>query len=143
MEDQELLAAIGQVVVDAAVLEYFVAVLVAVIQGQGEEHAQMLAARPGAAMRQLWTLVGERSDRSDLKLACHDAQAVLNDRHVIAHSIALEQVEVRGQRAQVIWHPRSGRETRITAAQVLDHAHDVRIAARRVQKLIAAEAGVR
>lgn len=33
MEDQELLAAIGQVVVDAAALEYLVVVLVAVIEG--------------------------------------------------------------------------------------------------------------
>ena len=141
MEDQELLAAIGQVMVDAAVLEYFVAVLVAVIEGQGEEHAQRLAARPGEAMRQLGKLVRERPDRSDLKLAWHDAQAVLNDRHVLAHSVALEHVEVNGQLAQVIWHPRSGRETQITVAQVLGHVQDIRIATRRLQKVIAAGGG--
>jgi hypothetical protein len=142
MEDRVLLAAIGQVVVEAAVLEYLVAVLVAVIEGQGEEHAQMLVARPGDAMRQMGRLVMERPDRSDLKLAWHDARAVLNDRHVIAHSVALEHVEVNGQLAQVIWHPRSGRETQITAAQVLSHVQDIRIATRRVQKVIAAGAGV-
>jgi hypothetical protein len=139
VEDQELFAAIGQVVVNAAVLEYFVAVLVAVIEGQGEEHAQMLAARPGEAMGKLGKLVRERPDRSDLKLAWHDTQAVLNDRHVIAHSVALEHVEVNGQLARVIWHPRSGREAQITAAQVLGHVQDIRIATRRVQKVIAAE----
>jgi ABC-type arginine transport system permease subunit len=142
VEDQELLAAIGQVVVDAAVLEYLVAVLVAVIEGQGEEYAQKLTARPGKVMSQLRTVVRERPDRNDLKLVWHDAQAVLNDRHVIAHSVALEYVEVNGQLAQVIWHPRSGRETQITAAQVLGHVQDIRIATRRVQKVIAAEAGV-
>jgi hypothetical protein len=129
-------------VVDAAVLEYFVAVLVAVIEGQAEEHAQMLASRPGETMRQLGRLVRERPDRSDLKLAWHDAQAVLNDRHVIAHSVALEYIEVNGQFAHVIWHPRSGRETQITAAQVLGHVQDIRIATHRVQEVIAAEAGV-
>ena len=143
MEDHELLAAIGRVVVDAAVLEYFVAVLVAVIESQGEEHARNLVSQPGAALRELKRLVRERPDRRDLKLACHDAQAVLADRHVLAHSIALEQVEFRGQSARVIWHPRSGRETQITAAQILGHVQDIRIAARRVQELIAAEAGDR
>lgn len=101
----------------------------------------MLAARPGKAMSQLGRVVRERPDRSDLKLAWHDAQAVLYDRHVIAHSVALEHVEVNGQLAQVIWHPRSGRETQITAAQVLGHVQDIRIATRRVQKAIAAGAG--
>jgi hypothetical protein len=53
----------------------------------------------------------------------------------------LSQVRVNGQLAQVIWHPRSGRETQITAAQVLGHVQDIRIATRRVQKAIAAGAG--
>ena len=43
----------------------------------------------------------------------------------------------------MIWHPRSGRETQITAAQILGHVQDIRIAARRVQELIAVEAGDR
>ena len=133
MEDHEVLAAIGRANRcgrrgGAAV---FVVVEVAVIESQGEEHARNLVSQPGAALREPEPPVRERPDRRDLKLACHDAQAVLADRHVLAHSIALEQVEFRGQSARVIWHPRSGRETQITAAQILGHTQDIRIAARR------------
>jgi hypothetical protein len=37
MEEQEILAGIGQVVVNATVLEYYLAILVAVIEGRGPE----------------------------------------------------------------------------------------------------------
>jgi hypothetical protein len=54
MEDRELLAAIGRVVVDAAVLESFVAVLVAVIDGHRdqdcEDHAVATVKMTGKAM---------------------------------------------------------------------------------------------
>lgn len=68
-----------------------------------------------------------------------DAIAVLDDRHVIAHSIALEDVEVEGRGCLVIWHPRSGRETQITTSQVLSHLQDIVIAWRRFDEAIAAE----
>ena len=54
MVDRGLLAAIGEVVVDAAVLEYFLAVLVAIIEGRDEEWAHReLVAHAGAARRAL------------------------------------------------------------------------------------------
>lgn len=57
MEDQELLAAVGQVVVDAARLEYFVAVLLAVTDGHRdqdcEDHAVAMVKVTGEAMREL------------------------------------------------------------------------------------------
>jgi hypothetical protein len=57
MEDRELLAAIGQVVVDAARLEYFAAVLVAVTEGHRdqdcEEHAFAMVKKTGGAKREL------------------------------------------------------------------------------------------
>jgi hypothetical protein len=64
-----------------------------------------------------------------------------SSRRTIGYTRILSQVRVNGQLAQVIWHPRSGRETQITAAQVLGHVQDIRIATRRVQKAIAAGAG--
>jgi hypothetical protein len=74
VEDHDRLAAIGQVVVDAAVREYFIAVLVAAIEGRDEEWARReLAVRPGAARRALGGLVKARPDRSDLSRLCRDA----------------------------------------------------------------------
>ncbi len=64
---------------------------------------------------------------------------MLDDRHVIAHSVALEDIEVQGQGGLVIWHPRSGRETLITTSEVLSHLQDIRIAWRRFYDAIAAE----
>src|SRR6266699_6749938 len=40
VEDQELLAAIGKVALDAAALEYLIAVLVAATEGQTEDYAR-------------------------------------------------------------------------------------------------------
>src|SRR5260370_32051812 len=57
MEDRELLAAIGEVVVTAAALEYAVAVLVAVTKGHREQdcenYAVALVKQPGGSMREL------------------------------------------------------------------------------------------
>ena len=64
---------------------------------------------------------------------------MLDDRHVIAHSLALEDLDVAGEGAVVIWHPRSGKETQITTSQILSHAQDIRIAWRRVHEAIVAE----
>lgn len=137
--ERELLAAIGEVVVDAAVLEYSIAVLVAVIEGRDEERARELVARAGRVLPALKDLVTARPDRPGLLPLYRDAKAVLDDRHVIVHSVALADMEARGEPGSGIWHPRSDTELRITAAQVLDHAHDIRIVARRARALFAAE----
>jgi hypothetical protein len=140
MEDRELLAAIGQVVVDAALLEYFIAVLVAAMEGRDEEWAHReLAARAGAARRALKDLVTARPDRADLGRLYQDAVAVLDDRHVIVHSVAVADLDASSAPGMGIWHPRSNTEVRITAPQVLDHAHDIRILTRRARALFLAE----
>jgi hypothetical protein len=63
--DRELLAAIGEVVVDAAALEYFIAVLVAVIEGRDEEWARKQVAQTGAASGpwSVWS-TGDRTGRT-------------------------------------------------------------------------------
>lgn len=202
VEDQELLAAIGQVVVNAAALEYAVAVLAAVTEGHRdqacEDYAVALVKRPGGAMGELrkracaqlrgqgmplpqiarWLRIGhafsigekghmlpiaERTDKSekavrddlahwdrerpgvipqtrcDLMALWQDATAVLDDRHVIAHSIAMETVEADGQAGLVIFHPRTGRETTLTTPALLSHAQDIRIAYRRFGEAIGSE----
>jgi hypothetical protein len=203
MEDRELLAAIGEVVVTAAALEYAVAILAAVTEGHRdqacEEYAVALVKKSGGgAMGELrkracaqlrgqgmplpqiarWLRIGhtfsigekghmlpiaERTDKSekavrddlahwdrerpgvipqarcDLMALWQDATAVLDDRHVIAHSIALEEDEADGQTGLVILHPRTGVETRLTTPAVLSHAHDIRIIYRRFHEAIVAE----
>jgi hypothetical protein len=140
MADRELLAAIGEIVVDAAALEYFIAVLVSVIEGRDEERARKLASSPGAARHALKGLVSTRPDRLDLRRLYQDAVAVLDDRHVIVHSVAMATDLDRGDEPGLgIWNPRRDSETRITAPQVLDHAHDIRIVGRRARALIVAE----
>jgi hypothetical protein len=67
------------------------------------------------------------------------AAAVLDDRHALVHSIAFADTQTHDEPGYGIWHPRSGNEARITAAQLLDHAHDIRIVARRARALIDAE----
>ena len=202
MEDKELLAAIGRVVVTSAVLEYSVAVLVAMTDGHRdqdcEDHALAMVRSTGRAMVELRKracaqlrgqgmplpqiarrltiarkvsidetgrvlTVAEKAEKAEkvargdlaqwdsehagvipqprcaLMSLWQDATAVLDDRHVIAHSIALEDIEVQGQGGLVILEPRSGRENQITTSQVLSHVQDIRIAHRRFYEAIAAE----
>ncbi len=77
--------------------------------------------------------------RCDLMARWQDAIAVLDDRNVIAHSAALEDIETGGHAGLVILHPRSGAETQLTTPEVLGHVQDIRIAWRRFYKAIAAE----
>jgi hypothetical protein len=136
MEDQELLAAIGQVVVNAAVLEYQVAVLVAVIEGRAEERARELAASTGEAMRALKKLAAVQEAPAHLRGLYRDARAVLDDRHVLAHSIAMVDMETDGAPGYSIWNPRRDADAPVTVPQLLEHAQDIRIVTRRAQALI-------
>lgn len=204
MEDRDLLAAIGEVVVAAAQLEYAVAVLAAVSKGHRgqacEDCAAAMVKNPGGGamgdlrMRACAQLRGqgmalpqiarmltvaykfsvddekgpmlpaeqtERSEKAvrddlgrwdserpgvvahtqyDLMALWQSAITVLDDRHVIAHSIVLDSAEIDGDAGLVIFHPRTRVETRLTTPAVLDHAHDIRLAYRRFAQAIAAEA---
>src|SRR5271169_3853037 len=115
MENQELLAAIGQVVVNAAVLEYQVAVLVAVIEGRDEERARELAGITGKAMRALEELAAVQQAPAHLRGLYRDARAVLRDRHVLVHSIAMVDMETDGAPGYSIWNPRRDAEVPVTA----------------------------
>jgi hypothetical protein len=143
MEDKELMAAIGQVVVGSAVLEYSVAVLVAMTDGHRdqdcENHALAMVKKTGRTMRELRKLADAHPERPGLMQLWRDARAVLDDRNVIAHSVALEDIEAGGHTGLVILHPRSGTETQLTTPEVLSHVQDIHIAYRRFRDAIAAE----
>jgi hypothetical protein len=139
MVDRGLLAAIGEVIVDAAVLEYWIAVLVAAIEGKDEDRARDLAASTGATLRALKHLVDERQDWSELNRLYRDAKAVLGDRHALAHSVAFADKDADTGPGYSIWNPRRDTEARITLEQVLDHARDIRIVVRRARSLFVSE----
>ena len=130
MVDRDTLAAIGEVVVDAAVLEYWIAVLVAAVEDKDDNRARELAKKPGATLDALKKVAKERPDLGALY---HDAKAVLDDRHVLAHSVNLIVDDPDLEPGYSVWNPRYDAEARITTQQILEHAQDIRIAARRVR----------
>jgi hypothetical protein len=119
MDDTELLAAIGRIVVNAATLEYAVAELVAVAEGlRGEdarqERAVAIVRVTGQAMRLLRRLAERRQDR-DLSWLLGQVEFMLGARHFVPHSVAQEDAVAEGRPALFILQPRHG-ETMITAA---------------------------
>ena len=91
MTDTALLAAIGRIVVEAALLEYSVASLVAAAEGlegeQREERARAIAAVPGRPMALFTTLAGQRDD---LGFLLRDTKGLLQARHFVAHAVFQE-----------------------------------------------------
>jgi hypothetical protein len=136
MVDHDTLAAIGEVVVDAAVLEYWIAVLVAAIEGKDDERARQLVSEAGGTLKVLKKLVKERPD---LNSFYRDAKAVLGDRHVLAHSVNLIVDDPDLEPGYSIWNPRHDTEARIRTQEILEHAHDIRITARRARDLFISE----
>jgi hypothetical protein len=143
MENEDLMAAVGKVVVDAAALEYSVAVLVATTEGHQdqdcEDRALALVKDVGRAMRELKNLASAHLERPGLMGLWRDVRAVLNGRNVIVHAIPLEDVRVGAQGGLISWHARTGKEARLTTSAVLSLAQDIRIAYRRVHDAIATE----
>src|SRR5260370_21220003 len=93
-EYQELMAAVGRMVVGAATVEYAVAVLVAVTEGHRDQgavdRAIQLVREDDAPVRELRKLAAGPPERRDLKWLLRSAEAVLEGRNVIVHAISLE-----------------------------------------------------
>jgi hypothetical protein len=93
VDDTELLAAIGRMVVEAAVLEYAVARLVAVSEGlrgaASEDRALEIVRKTGEAMRQFRALAEKRPKIAYLM---RDTEGLLGARHFVAHSIFQQDV---------------------------------------------------
>lgn len=140
---RDLLAAIGEVVVCTARLELAVAILVAVTDGLRDQAAEVraeaiIAERPGKALDELRRISRECPERQDLKLALHDAKSVVSDRHILAHSVTLEDTKVDELPAIVMRNAREQAEATITLPQILSLAHDIRIAHKRIYKIVEA-----
>jgi hypothetical protein len=154
VDDQEVLAAIGRVVVNASVLEWEVAALVALAEGQasvaaGSERARQIASRTGEAVRQLE--VRAKADPG-LRPLLQDVRSVLDERHRLAHSIIFVVAKLGDEdffmfphgpedfagddEMTVIWNPRINTETRLTLHQLGLHAQALRIAFDRVKQAV-------
>ena len=152
MDDQEILAAIGHMVLSASVLEWEVAVLVAVSEGRGSDRAREIAGEAGEAVRQLHALT--ESDRG-LRSLLHDVQTVLEDRDVLVHALAFVVTRQGSEdfyclpRGLVglgpddqdellfIWSPRDGSEQPVTIQQLRLHDQGLSSTVDRVRKAAA------
>jgi hypothetical protein len=141
-EYQELMAAVGRMVVGAAAVEYCVAVLVAVSEGHRDQaagdRALQLAQKDGAAMRELRKLAAGPPERRDLKWLCRSAEAVLEGRNVVVHAIPAEDITAGAEGGLLGWHPRTGEEIWLTTLAVLGHVEDFGSAWRQLDEAIAA-----
>lgn len=142
LEDRELLAYIGRIVVDAALLEYTVARLVATAHGlRGEAcDAQALqwATKPGNAMRELDRLA---QARPEFPWLYGDTEIALRGRHFIAHAVAQEPaVTTDGEAALFILAPKAGEpETMVTLSQLMSQARLLQHSREMIQEHINAE----
>jgi len=149
-EYQDLMAAVGRMVVGAAAVEYGVAVLVAVTEGHRDQaaagRARQLVQKDGAAMRELRRFAAGPPERRDLAWLCRNAEAVLEGRDVVVRAVPLEGVAAGQEGGLVGWQPGTGQEVWLTTPAVLGHVEDFGVAWRRLDEAIAAataQAGAR
>jgi hypothetical protein len=139
IDDTDLMAAIGRMVVEAAVLEYAVARLVAVTEGLHvdacEQRALAIVRQTGNAMRMFESLAEQRPD---LAWLMRDTQGLLGARHFAAHSVSQEDAISEGRVALFVVHPRSG-ESMITTRMAVSNARMIREGRDRIEAVIEAE----
>jgi hypothetical protein len=138
MTDTDLLAEIGRIVVEAAMLEHSVASLIAASEGlrggEREEHARGITAKTGEAMRLFGKLAGEQDN---LRPLWHDTKGLLQARHFVAHSVYQDDAIAERRAALFFLHPRTG-ETMITMAQAEDNARMIQEGRTRIEEVITA-----
>ncbi|MFL6120252.1 hypothetical protein [Actinophytocola sp.] len=124
---RELYAAIGEVVVEATRLEYGLAQLVATRWGWSAAHELAMVARGGVLRRQLDQLVVAEPDWTAVRTLRRDSYAVLNDRHVLVHSLVVHLVDEDDEvRAIELWHPNTGSTAALpSVSTVREHAFDI------------------
>ena len=128
MLDDDMHQAIGEVTVAAATLEYQLAYVVAVARGEDDDWLRRTLSIVGEARRQLAQLVDDAAPgrfHDELRRLQRDARAVLDDRHVLVHSVAMLDRGDDGEVFWSFWHPKSDTEARIDPHQIRDHARDL------------------
>ncbi len=141
-EDPELLAEIGRIVVDAALLEYAVARLVAACAGlhgaDCDARALEIVKKTGGAKREFGRLAEQRPE---LRWLANDTSSLLDGRHFIAHAVAEEPaVTDDGEAALFILAPRANDpETFVTMSMLRGLSRLLREAAVRINQRTDAE----
>jgi hypothetical protein len=107
--NREMLAAIGEVVVDATQLECALAQLVTARWGWDGQHEQSMIARSGCVRDQVAKLVEADPEWKAARQLKRDAFAVLDDRSKLVHSVVVhahdEDFDVHELQ---LWHAKSG-----------------------------------
>jgi hypothetical protein len=134
--DKELLAAIGEVAVEAAKLEYAIACLVVAARGWDDERPRQLMGRSGRVRREFGRLRLEQKDWLELRRLYRDASAVLNDRNALLHAVAVITSEEDSEPRLEFWHVPSDTQAQVTPASVTEHAADIARCFRRAVNLI-------
>ncbi len=136
VDDTELMAAIGRMVVNAAVLDYSIAELVAVTEGLRDEACQdratAIVKKTGKAMRLFERLAEERPD---LDWLMRDTKGLRQARNFVAHSVAQQPAVAGGLPALFILDP-DGAETMIMTAQARNNARMIAEGRTRIQQAI-------
>jgi hypothetical protein len=139
-DDRGLFEAIGRIVIGAAELEYAVALLVAVTEGlRGRDagaRAHAIVKVTGQAGREFQGLATSRPDLAWLQ---QDTAQLMRARNFIAHPVVQEDAVAEGKAALFIVNSRSGEETMITMAQVVNHVEYFKEARARIYMAIANE----
>jgi hypothetical protein len=132
----ELFEAIGKVTVYATALEWNLAYLAALALDKDDEWLRQCVAGTGKARREFVAVAThiERDEsagtdlRGQIASLRQAANAVLDDRHVLVHSVVFHSFKVGGPiPALTWWNPRSDAEAELTVDQVRDHVRDLEV----------------
>jgi hypothetical protein len=124
---RELLAAIGEVVVEATKLEHALARLVTVRWGWNHQQELSLIARSGHVRQHVSKLVDADPDWDAMRRLRRDAFAVLDDRHKLVHSVVVYVEDDDNEVSDIeLWHAGSGTTAALpSVSAVEEHAFDI------------------
>lgn len=121
--DQELLAELGKVVVNSAVLEYTIAVLIALVEGRRgdacEDRAIDIVKQAGGVRREL---AGLSEIRPGIARLCTETGQLLDSRNILVHSLITGDWRDRDQYIIAIYDPRRDTATVVTPQVAARHA---------------------
>jgi hypothetical protein len=108
-DDRDLLAAIGEVAVEAAALEYYLGHLVARRRGWDADQADQLAGAPGRVRNHVKKLTELEPSWVELARLFRDFESVSRDRNVIIHSVMSTWKDPDSSKLKrELWSPREG-----------------------------------
>lgn len=140
VSDEALLVELGRVVASSTVLEFTIAVLVALTEGKRgrsvDDRALQIVERAGGARGRLKQL-GEA--RPVVRWLCCDSYQLLEARNILVHALVTGRGREKGEYVQAIYSARHDTVEYVTAAVVARHARFFEENASRFREAITAE----